>query len=78
MDVLLKNTSLYEWVVSIREKYGGTIIPPRQAIKGGLRALKQGKFLGIVGDQGMPESPYAFDFFGRRAWTTPCPCNPLV
>ena len=69
----VKNTSLYKWVVSIREKYGGTIIPPRQAIKGGLRALKQGKFLGIVGDQGMPESPYAFDFFGRRAWTTPAP-----
>ena len=69
----VKNTSLYEWVVSIREKYGGKIIPPRQAIKGGLRALKQGKFLGIVGDQGMPESPYAFNFFGRRAWTTPAP-----
>ncbi|NRA90937.1 MAG: lysophospholipid acyltransferase family protein, partial [Simkaniaceae bacterium] len=31
------------------------------------------KFLGIVGDQGMPESSYAFDFFGRRAWTTPSP-----
>jgi len=41
--------------------------------KGGLRALKQGKFLGIVGDQAMPESDYAFDFFGRRAWTTPAP-----
>lgn len=69
----VKNAALYEWVVSIREKNGGTIIPPKQAIKGGLRALKEGKFLGIVGDQGMPESPYAFDFFGRRAWTTPAP-----
>ncbi len=69
----VKNASLYKWIVSIREKYGGTIMAPRQAIKGGLRALKQGKFLGIVGDQGMPESPYAFDFFGRRAWTTPAP-----
>ena len=69
----VKNTTLYEWIVSIREKYGGTIIPPKQAIKGGLRALKQGKFLGIVGAQGMPERSYAFDFFGRRAWTTPAP-----
>lgn len=69
----VKNAALYDWVVSIREKFGGTIIPPKQAIKEGLRALKKGKFLGIVGDQGMPESPYAFDFFGRRAWTTPSP-----
>lgn len=69
----IKNATLYQWVVGIREKFGGTIIPPKQAIKGGLKALKEGKFLGIVGDQGMPESPYAFDFFGRRAWTTPAP-----
>lgn len=69
----IKNEPLYKWIVSIREKFGGTIISPKEAIKGGLRALKQGKFLGIVGDQGMPESPYAFDFFGRRAWTTPAP-----
>ena len=69
----IKNLSLYKWVVSIREKFGGTIIEPKQAIKEGLRALKKGKFLGIVGDQGMPESSYAFDFFGRRAWTTPSP-----
>ena len=69
----VKNLSLYQWVLSIREKYGGTIITPKQTIKEGLRALKAGKFLGIVGDQGLPESPYAFDFFGRRAWTTPAP-----
>ncbi|MCB1107360.1 MAG: hypothetical protein KDK76_04610 [Chlamydiia bacterium] len=69
----IKNAPLYRWVVSIREKFGGTIIAPKQTIKEGLRALKKGKFLGIVGDQGMPESPYAFDFFGRRAWTTPAP-----
>lgn len=69
----IKNTHLYNWIVSIREKFGGTIIPPKMALKAGLRALKQGKFLGIVGDQGMPESPYAFDFFGKRAWTTPAP-----
>lgn len=69
----VKNSYLYNWVVSIREKFGGTIIPPKKAMKEGFRALKKGKFLGIVGDQGMPESEYAFDFFGRRAWTTPAP-----
>jgi KDO2-lipid IV(A) lauroyltransferase len=69
----LKNKALYNWVVSIREKFGGKIITPRQTIKEGLRALKQGKFLGIVGDQALPESDYALDFFGRRAFTTPAP-----
>ncbi|QVL57150.1 MAG: hypothetical protein KFB93_07145 [Simkaniaceae bacterium] len=69
----IKNAALYHWIISIREKFGGTIITPKETIKEGLRALKQGKFLGIVGDQALPESPYAFDFFGRRAWTTPAP-----
>lgn len=69
----IKNRTLYQWILDIREKFGGKIIEPKEGLKEGLRALKQGKFLGIVGDQGMPESPYAFDFFGRRAWTTPLP-----
>lgn len=69
----IKDKRLYDWVVSIREKFGGTIVPPKKALKEGLRALKQGKFFGILGDQGMPESAYAFEFFGRRAWTTPAP-----
>lgn len=69
----IKNPALYRWVVSMREKFGGTIITPKQTIKEGLRALRKGRFLGIVGDQALPESPYSFDFFGRRAWTTPAP-----
>ena len=69
----IKNHHLYHWVVQMREQYGGTIIHPKQTIKEGFRALKKGKFLGIVGDQGMPESAYAFPFFGRRAWTSIAP-----
>jgi Kdo2-lipid IVA lauroyltransferase/acyltransferase len=69
----IKNKPLYDWIISIREKFGGKIIPPKRALKEGLRALRQGKFFGILGDQGMPESDYAFEFFGRRAWTTPTP-----
>ncbi len=67
----IKNKILYDWILSIREKWGGKIIPPKQAIKEGLRALKQGKFLGIVGDQGMPDSGYSSPFLGRKAWTSP-------
>jgi len=69
----IKNNDLYNWVVRMREQYGGTIIRPKETIKQGFRALKKGKFLGIVGDQGMPESDYAFPFFGRRAWTSVAP-----
>ncbi|MEN9343513.1 MAG: acyltransferase [Chlamydiota bacterium] len=69
----VKNAFLYDYVLRIRQKYGGKIVHPKQAIKEGLRALKQGAFLGIVGDQGMPDSGYSSLFFGRLAWTSPMP-----
>jgi len=69
----IKNKLLYHWIVSIREKNGGRIIAPRNAVREGLRALKKGAFIGIVGDQGMPDSGYAFPFLGRRAWTSTAP-----
>ena len=69
----INNSYLYSWVVSIREKFGGKITPPSNALKEGLRALKNGKFFGIVGDQGMPDSGFSSLFLGRRAWTSPLP-----
>jgi KDO2-lipid IV(A) lauroyltransferase len=68
-----RNKKLYHWVVSIREKYGGTIIAQSAAMREGLRALRKGYFVGIVGDQGMPSSGYSFPFLGRVAWTTTAP-----
>jgi len=69
----IKNHYLYNWIQSIRQKFGGTIIAPKNAIKEGMRSLKNGAFLGIVGDQGMPESSYSSNFLGRLAWTSPIP-----
>lgn len=69
----IKNKRLYKWILSIREKTGGQIINPQKAMKEGLRNLKQGHFMGIVGDQGMPDSNYSFPFFGRRAWNSTAP-----
>lgn len=69
----IKNKRLYNWIVSIREKNGGKIISPQNAVREGFRALKKGIFIGIVGDQGMPDSGYSFPFFGRRAWTSTAP-----
>ncbi|HSX38131.1 MAG TPA: hypothetical protein VLE95_04795 [Chlamydiales bacterium] len=69
----IKNMRLYHWILKIREKYGGKIIPQSQCIKAGLRALKQGAFIGIVGDQAMPSSGYSCSFLGRKAWTSTAP-----
>ncbi len=67
----IKNYYLYNWVLAIRQKYAGKMIAPQNAIREGLRGLKKGAFLGIVGDQGMPDSGYSSLFFGRKAWTSP-------
>lgn len=69
----IKNRFLYQWIISIRQRFGGKIFPPQNAAKEGLRALKKGYFLGIVGDQGMPDSGYKSLFLGREAWTSPLP-----
>jgi len=69
----IKNKYLYNWVLAMRQKFGGTIITPKNALKEGLRALKKGSFLGIVGDQGMPDSGYHCPFLGREAWSSPAP-----
>jgi KDO2-lipid IV(A) lauroyltransferase len=69
----IKNRWLYSWCVRMREKFGGKIIPPKNAVKESLRALKEGKFVGIVGDQGMPDSGFCSPFLGKPAWTSPLP-----
>jgi len=69
----IKNSYLYRWVISIREKYGAHIIPPQGAYRHLLHYLKKGRFVGIVGDQGMPNSKFSSLFLGREAWTSPLP-----
>ncbi len=69
----IKNKSLYRWILSIREKYGGRIVTQRNALLEGIRALKKGVFVGIVGDQGMPSSGYCSPFLGRNAWSSTAP-----
>jgi KDO2-lipid IV(A) lauroyltransferase len=69
----IKNDYLYRWIITLREKFGGKMIPPKSAYKESFRALKQGKFVGIVGDQGMPDSGFSCPFLGREAWTSPLP-----
>lgn len=69
----IKNRYLYEFVLRMREQYGGRIITPKKAIKEGLKTLREGKFFGIIGDQGMPDSGFSCPFLGRMAYTSPAP-----
>lgn len=69
----LKNPYICRWVQSIRETYGGEIIPQKQALRKGIRGLRNGISIGIVGDQGMPESSFSSEFLGRTAWTSTAP-----
>ncbi len=69
----IRNRLLYRWIVRIREKTGGKIIPHTQALKKGIKALRAGLFLGILGDQGMPEASFSFPFLGRKAFSSPAP-----
>ena len=69
----IKNLHLYNWILKMRSRFGGTIVEPKKGIGKGLRALREGKFMGIVGDQALPEVGYLSTFLGRRAWTSPAP-----
>ncbi len=69
----IKNKYLYSYIQKIREQFNGDIFSPKEGIKKGLKALKEGKFFGIVGDQGMPESSFTSNFLGRKAYTSPVP-----
>ena len=69
----LKNPFICRWVQSVRETYGGEIIPQREALRKGIRGLRSGISIGIVGDQGMPESSFSSEFLGRTAWTSTAP-----
>ena len=69
----IKNRYLYDYILSVRQRFGGNIIQPKSLIKEGLKALKLGKFIGIVGDQGMPESNFSSLFLGVPCFSTTAP-----
>jgi Kdo2-lipid IVA lauroyltransferase/acyltransferase len=71
----IKNKFLYRWIVALREKFGGKIVTPHKALKESLKALKQCCFVGIVGDQGRPDSGFSYPIFGTPAWTSPFPAH---
>jgi KDO2-lipid IV(A) lauroyltransferase len=69
----INNPYIYKYVMSVREMHGGHIIMPKEATKAGMTALKEGTFLGIVGDQAYPTSSYSYPLLGTRAFTAATP-----
>lgn len=69
----IKNVRLYQFILKIREKFLGTVIVPKEAYKGCMKALKKGELVGVVGDQGMPESSFTYNCLGRNAYMTTLP-----
>jgi KDO2-lipid IV(A) lauroyltransferase len=69
----IRNKRLYDFILKIREKFGGKVVEPKDAYKTCLRALKKGQLVGVVGDQGMPESNFVAPCFGRNAHSTTLP-----
>jgi KDO2-lipid IV(A) lauroyltransferase len=66
----LKNKFLYNWIVNIRQKTGGRVVNLDNALYEGLKSLKHGNCLGIVGDQALPDSNYSYSFLGRTMWVS--------
>ncbi len=56
-------------LVRNRERLGMTVIRRGEAPKRVLRALRQGRVVGIVGDQNLRRGGAFVDFFGRKAST---------
>ncbi|MCH9633532.1 MAG: Lipid A biosynthesis lauroyltransferase [Chlamydiae bacterium] len=69
----IKNLRLYDYIKSIREMHGGTIIEMSKAISKGIEVLKKGQIFSMLNDQSFTSSSYSFPFFGARAWTSSSP-----
>jgi KDO2-lipid IV(A) lauroyltransferase len=69
----IKNPLVDQWVFRKRTAGGLNIILHRQAVKAGLRTLRQGGVFGILPDQNLYTGGVFVDFFGRPAATTPLP-----
>ncbi|MCH1429674.1 MAG: hypothetical protein GWP59_01525 [Chlamydiales bacterium] len=66
----VKNPLLYKWILSIREMFQGTLIPPKNAVRNCVNFLEKNISTCLVFDQAYPDSDYSYPLLGCRAWTT--------
>ncbi|WP_348662843.1 LpxL/LpxP family acyltransferase [Chlamydia vaughanii] len=69
----INNARLNKKIFSLREIFKGKIVSPKQGIHHALQSLHQGHVIGIVGDQALLLSSYAYPLFGNDAFTTTTP-----
>lgn len=68
----LKNKTINEMWMMLRERFGVGIIPAHNSARAALRVLRRNELLGFILDQNRPRDAGIFaDFFGRPACTTP-------
>jgi len=63
----LRNTLIDQEINRIRKIRGNDVLYKRQALRDGLRLLKNGGVLTILGDQSDPDMVFVTDFLGRPA-----------
>jgi KDO2-lipid IV(A) lauroyltransferase len=69
----IANKALYRWITTFRQRYGGIVIAPKDAMQECSTALERNELVGIVADQAFPSSSYSYPFFGTTAWSTTAP-----
>lgn len=69
------NPYLEEYVIKNRERHGQKIVAKKGAVRDLSRALRDGKYLGILADQNSGRNGVFVDFFGRLASTTGAPAT---
>ncbi len=66
----IRNPGVDAWVAELRQRYGGRLIPHRNAVRPVLRALRGGALVGFLLDQRAPSrESVRSEFFGRPVAT---------
>jgi len=63
----LKNSQLDRYLNNLRTMHGNKVISKDNALREGLKVLKSGGIVGILGDQSNREGNFYIDFLGRKS-----------
>ncbi len=69
----MKNPYVDDFLTRVRSRHGVTMFSHKNAVREGLRWIKEGKVLGILVDQRITAGGAQVPFFGRPAFTTTMP-----
>jgi len=69
-----KNPFLDRMIMRMRMRYNSRVLDKQGALRGILKALKDGSLVGMLADQAvLPEAGVRVDFLGRQAWASTAP-----